>query len=444
LKPVLIKTIFIITVILSIYTNIFPEEIPACMINYKFGNEKIIIIVEKSTQQLFIYSNYSSKPLNKFRVTTGKKNGQKHFEGDLKTPEGIYYFRRTLSGNELPKTDDYGEKAFTLNYPNPIDRLEERGGSGIWLHGAFDSDKVKTPNSSRGCIVMNNDDLNKVSKYVFLNDTPVFVYETIPYNSVEEIKTKRSEFLNYLKNWKKAWENKNIDEYINSYSMHFTNNNMNINEFKRYKKRLNKLYKFIRVRLSNIAIYYYNNYYFASFNQLYISDKNHFYSKKIQYWDTSEGRPRIAFETSITKPPINKIEITKGNYISISKYRRNILNEKKSRYSFTSLNGIVLRGFKKSDKSINLTIKKFGKSEKQKIIPVLLIKTQESSMYKSINGVNLKNGIPQNRENAIILNNDTTEIKLEIEKNVFINSVNIFVFDKDNNYKQILTYFIRK
>ncbi len=439
-----IKKIIFIVLTIFLSTVIFSETIPSCITNYKFGKEKHIIIVEKSTQKLFIYSNYNARPISTFKITTGKKKGQKFFEGDLKTPEGIYYFRRTLSGNQLPKIDDYGEKAFTMNFPNPIDKLERRKGSGIWLHGANDSNKVDTAYSSRGCVVMKNKDLNKVSKYVFLNDTPIFVYNNIEYNTEEEIKKKRKIFLTNFKNWKESWENKNIDGYINSYFPFFRYNNMDLDQFKRYKNRLNKAYKFIRLKLSDITIYSFKNYYYTSFNQLYISDKNHFFSKKIQYWYTSDMKPKIAFETSIPKPKVNKIEISKGNYISINEYRNNILNEEKASSYSIYPSGISLNSIKKNTGSINLSIKNQNIKKHFKAIPVLLLKKDDSSTYKTLNNITLKNGVPQNPDGAISLRARETSISINTGEKIFINSVSLFIFDNNNNFKQILTYFIKQ
>lgn len=366
----------------------------------------------------------------------------------MKTPEGIYYFRRTLSGNELPKIDDYGEKAFTMNFPNPIDKLENRKGSGIWLHGANDSNKVRTANSSRGCIVMNNNDLNKVSKYVFLNETPIFIYNTLKFSTQTEIEKKRDDFLRYIKKWKTAWEKKALDEYINSYNSRFRNNGMDLRKFKNYKKRLNRIYKFIRVKLSDITIYSYKNHYFASFNQLYISDRNHFYSKKIQYWNTSNNRPKIAYEKSIPLQSRNKIEISKGNYITIDQFRKNILKNKEEIVTTTpsssmiQLNSIILDKIEKKTGNVNLTINKIKNIEQLKTIPVLLLKNNDSSIYRSLDNISLKNGIPQNTEDAISLTNKNTSISVPTRAGYHINSVSLFIFDKRNNFKQILTYFI--
>ncbi len=413
------------------------------MLNYKFGKEKHIFITEKSTQKLYIYSNYHHKPIYSFGITTGKKTGQKYFEGDLKTPEGIYYFRRTLSGDELPKTDDYGEKAFTMNFPNPIDKLEDRKGSGIWLHGAFDISKVNTARSSRGCIVMNNTDLNTVSKYVFLNDTPIFVYKTIPFEDVDTIKKKRDAFLNQLRGWKSAWEKKELTEYIQHYSDTFRYRKMNLREFREYKQRLNRNYRFIRVKLSDITFYHYQNYYFASFNQLYVSDKNHFYSKKIQYWKSIDARPQIAYERSIPKSAINKIEVSKGNYVSINQFRRSILKKlEQDRFQIQPHN-IYLDRIEKDANRVTLSIKNGNSDSRLKAIPVLLLKKESESIYRSLDTVSLKNGVPQEIEKAISLDNRRTAITIPTEKGYDINSASLFIFDERNNFKQILTYFVK-
>ena len=151
------------------------QNIPDCLLSYQFGPEQHILVVEKSTQNLFVYSNYSTEPVESFKITSGKNHGPKMEEGDMRTPEGIYFFKSILYGEDLPKTGDYGEKAFTLNYPNPIDRKDSKDGSGIWLHGAFDGEKIGIPNNSRGCVVMKNEDLIRLSSYIFLNRTPICI-----------------------------------------------------------------------------------------------------------------------------------------------------------------------------------------------------------------------------------------------------------------------------
>ncbi|MBR4422611.1 MAG: hypothetical protein IKS68_00150, partial [Mailhella sp.] len=51
----------------------------------------------------------------------GKVEGDKQVQGDLKTPEGIYFVTRKIT--QQLDFMEYGPHAFALNYPNPVDRL---------------------------------------------------------------------------------------------------------------------------------------------------------------------------------------------------------------------------------------------------------------------------------------------------------------------------------
>ena len=55
----------------------------------------------------------------------------KEFEGDKKTPIGIYKVINRISSSKLP--DFYGTGALPINYPNNFDKFSKRTGSGIWF-----------------------------------------------------------------------------------------------------------------------------------------------------------------------------------------------------------------------------------------------------------------------------------------------------------------------
>jgi murein L,D-transpeptidase YafK len=420
------------------------NEIPSCLTSYKFGPQQHIIIVEKASQSLFIYSNYKAEPVEKFTITTGKVPGKKFEEGDMKTPEGIYFFKRVITGTELPKIDDYGEKAFTLNYPNSIDEGESRTGSGIWLHGAYDINKTENPNNSRGCVVMNNEDLMKVSRYIFLDQTPIVIYDKIEYDSVAEIKERRDRFIRDLTDWKKNWENKNITGYIDYYEKDFQYSGMGLSAFKSYKKNLNKLYKFIKIILSKINIYSFDNYFVVIFNQLYISDINHFYSKKIQYWENHRDKAKIASELNIRLPQITRFEITKGNYVSLKEFRKDYC-DRMTRSTVNFIPGeINLKKVSIFDNSVKVFLKKTGPGSGLRVIPVLLLKNNGSTEYDSLPGIVLESGVPQNQSKGIILDNQEEMILLEKEKDAKIKSLTLFVINNEDKFEQIITYFVNK
>lgn len=419
-------------------------KIPSCMLSYRFGPQQYVVIVEKASQSLFVYSNYQQQPIEKFQITTGKEPGQKFTEGDMKTPEGIYFFTRLLSGGELPKADDYGEKAFVLNYPNPIDQRHSRDGSGIWLHGAFDAEKTDNPNNSRGCVVMKNHDLVKVSKYIFLNQTPIVIYEKMAYETVEKLAEKRERFIRYLTDWKTHWENKNIKGYIGFYEEDFYYNGMNISEFKAYKERLNEQYRFIKIILSKINLYAYRDYYVVMFHQLYISDLNHFYHQKIQYWQDHPDQTRITDEISVKLPPITKFEISTGNYISLDEFRRDYLRRIKASEFHYKPGEITLKSISTVGSTVKLLVKSAAFNPGLRIIPVLLLKNGERTEYKSLAGISLKDGIPQGYSQGITLKKQENVIHVEKEREQNLKSLTLFVINKENEFEQIITYFVNK
>lgn len=442
----MIRKLFFLTVLLlTIQTLASAEEkIPECMLNYKFGKEQYTLIADKTTQTLYVYSNYSSQPLEKIIITSGKKTGRKKVEGDLKTPEGIYFFTRILNGEQLPTYDDYGDKAFTMNYPNPIDKLEKRNGSGIWLHGAHDPSKTTSPTNSRGCVVMKNSDLMKISRYIFVAQTPIIIYDKIIYDTAENIIKKREEVINHIKYWKESWEDKRINDYIGCYLGSFKYKGKSLNWFKQYKNNLNKSYKFIRVFLSNVQLVGFKNYFAAMFNQLYISDRNHFYSKKLQYWKFFNSRkPSLVSEKSYSLPGINRFELKKGNYVSINEFRRSVTHDLKKSFVNISPSTVYVKDLALTNSEVSLTLDRIGRKSSEAVIPVFSFKKSGSQIFRSINGVPLSGGIPSEYSGALKMKSNRLNIKVPKEKDETVRSLTVFII-RNNTIGQIITYFMDK
>jgi murein L,D-transpeptidase YafK len=418
------------------------QMIPDCLLSYQFGPEQYILIVEKTTQKLFIYSNYKPEPIETFNITTGKNHGRKLEEGDMRTPEGIYFFRNILSGDGLPKTDDYGEKAFTMNYPNPIDKQENRDGSGIWLHGASDIEKIQLPNNSRGCIVMKNQDLINVSKYLFLNQTPICIYKKITFAATANIQKKRERMIGYLKEWKENWETKNINGYIGYYEKDFFYSGMNRDRFKTYKRKLNTLYRFIKVILSNINIYAFDNYFVVNFNQLYISDKNLFYHNKIQYWRDYKNKAKIADEYSFSLPAPTKFEISKGNYITIDQFRKDYLQQMKTDTITFSPHQVHLKNISIFGETVKLSLTRSGPARDLKVIPVLRLENIDNTRFQSLKGIPLQDGVPQDYSSGIPLLKNGILVVMTKEKDFELKSLTLFLVNHQNTFEQIITYFV--
>ena len=92
---------------------------------------KFFYVADKSRKLLFQMEERSGQPaaVREFECIHGRVEGDKQKQGDLKTPEGVYFLTKVIT----QKLDfmEYGPHAVALNYPNPADRLRKKTGSGI-------------------------------------------------------------------------------------------------------------------------------------------------------------------------------------------------------------------------------------------------------------------------------------------------------------------------
>ncbi|MCK5236839.1 MAG: L,D-transpeptidase family protein [Deltaproteobacteria bacterium] len=166
--------------------------LPASVISLQEGSE--LLLVDKGSHTLYLYS---TKGFERFNITSGQAKGDKQKRGDLKTPEGVYFFNKVIEGKDLPSK--YGVLALVTDYPNPVDRANKKSGSGIWLHGTDDPPRLERPRDSRGCTVLLNEDVLKITKQVKLGETPMVVEEEVLFIGSTEFDKKREELFKELK-----------------------------------------------------------------------------------------------------------------------------------------------------------------------------------------------------------------------------------------------------
>ena len=116
--------------------------------------DQAVVAVDKSRQRFFLMEKGKSRD---YLCTTGQAQGDKQVRGDLKTPEGVYFVVRKRT--ERLDFEEYGGEAYILDYPNPVDRLRGKTGSGIRVHSRG---RAITPFESRGCVVLNLKDIAEV------------------------------------------------------------------------------------------------------------------------------------------------------------------------------------------------------------------------------------------------------------------------------------------
>jgi murein L,D-transpeptidase YafK len=193
------------------------------------------ILVNKADRTLYLFGKLDNgkdfwKNLERFSILVGRNDGQKMTAGDERTPEGTYFIVGRKETEELNAI--YGPLAYMLNYPNEEDRRAGRTGQGIWIHGTREDTSRE---ATRGCVVLNNNDILTLAKYLQLGiGTPVVIVNAVGLTTPEqamnyaqlrnlreriltEYNGRRIEFETLLSQWKQAWESRDIDSYSRFY-----------------------------------------------------------------------------------------------------------------------------------------------------------------------------------------------------------------------------------
>jgi murein L,D-transpeptidase YafK len=294
---------FISWVLLTLFVGIASAQeifLPSniLMMDQKFAHH--VILVEKATHRLHLYENAGSLPklVKTFNTATGKLKGDKSSNGDHKTPEGIYTIYEFLSKQELLRRHGeyakiYGSGAFPMDYPNFIDQREGKGGGGIWLHSTDDDNRISKGLDSRGCVVVQNQDLKDISQFIELNHTPIIVVQDIFYLSKSTWERNRKDLSDAVQKWSKAWQMKDFNTYINSYDQDRFHDKKHggWNGYKNYKKAVFSRPDTPSIKLDFISIFATDEYAVVHLQQDYrstvINDigKKTLYLKKDQNYD---------------------------------------------------------------------------------------------------------------------------------------------------------------
>ena len=136
---------------------------------------KFFYVADKSRKLLFQMEEKSgaTSAAREFECIHGRVEGDKQKQGDLKTPEGVYFITKVIT----QKLDymEYGPYAVALNYPNPADRLRKKTGSGIWLHS---KGRKITGITTRGCLAIDKGEIMEIAP-LLKPGTPVIVAEKV-------------------------------------------------------------------------------------------------------------------------------------------------------------------------------------------------------------------------------------------------------------------------
>jgi murein L,D-transpeptidase YafK len=253
-----------------------------------YGPERFLA-VDKSSQTFWLFEQKSPlQPMKQLPCTTGQEPGTKEREGDLKTPEGVYFIKERIGGGL--DFGLYGDLAFPLNYPNPIDIINGRKGSGIWIHGRG---HPITPNESKGCVALNNQDIKDLDPQLTKRVLPVVIANSVQWSKDAPAATKEAqEVVADTLEWAKAWSRKSDDFFAFHDAQKFSiSSGEPFETFRDHKRQLFAKLPWIHVLLDDVRAVQGPDYWVTYFGQLYRSPTLTSEGIKRLYWQrNAQGR----------------------------------------------------------------------------------------------------------------------------------------------------------
>lgn len=285
-----------LTILLSCGTAL-AEGWQTTLSSHAYGPERIIA-VDKASQELIMLERRSPlREVRRYPCTTGQLVGDKLVEGDLRTPEGVYFV-----GHRINRTLDwglYGNIAYSLNYPNPIDRIKGKTGSGIWLHGRG---KTFVPRDTRGCVALKVADMEDVATEAAYG-TPVVIASDLEWTSAPgDSEADAQVVAEELQKWAADWQR--MDD---SFFEHYDGPLLNISEgldfdnFKAHKNNIFAAKPWIHVMVDNVRAIPGPGYWVTWFDQYYRTVGHVSTTGKRFYWQKDpDGNWKIVGREYVT------------------------------------------------------------------------------------------------------------------------------------------------
>lgn len=230
-------------------------------------------------------------------ISIGKAGTGKETEGDKRTPLGVYRVTTRIPQSEL--SDFYGIGAYPINYPNNWDRLNQRTGSGIWLHGSPDGSDPRPLLDSDGCVVVDNESLNFLESYIIPGQTPIVLGKQLEWVATDSIDGADT-LLEALDAWERSWESRDPSRYLSNYHRDFSDHTRNLQAWRAHKIRLNRQKLFIDVTVRDITAFEYpgaEDTVSMHFYQTYESNNYNWSGWKELIWKKdANGQWKILFE----------------------------------------------------------------------------------------------------------------------------------------------------
>jgi murein L,D-transpeptidase YafK len=280
------------------------QGVPKALVSLGSNTPAYAFVVEKLHHRMSIFKlndNGKYEIVKSYRAISGRDPGDKVARGDLRTPEGIYFITGRLNDEELPPK--YGRMAFTLDYPNIYDKRQRKSGSGIWIHATDDPLRLQKPFDTEGCVVLSNEDIADLEKYINFFEVPVVITKEMTSVAEEELIPTRKKALEMVDAWRMAWESSSFESYMSYYSKNFRSLGKNKDQWQNFKSQLSSERSTgIQVSISEPKIVAFEDQLLVVFFQEYRSKQHSDFGKKFLYLQWEGDRYRIIAEKWYKSP----------------------------------------------------------------------------------------------------------------------------------------------
>lgn len=276
-----------------------PKRVPDALLSIP-PDIRYVLAVDSARSRLYVFENRPEGWVRQadYYVTMGKLGTGKTKEGDKRSPIGWYTITSYKPRAQLEEI--YGDGAYPLSYPNDWDRRAGRDGSGIWIHGVPRNTYSRPPKASDGCVVLSNEDLASLGRFIAIGQTPVLISDNLNWVDLSALGSGSKDIQDAIETWRQDWEGLNTDRLLSHYSSRFQSGGQGYREFAESKRRVNAGKSWIKVQLKNLTYVRYpgeDNLVLVSFDQDYKSNNLNNVSRKRQYWRLEGSEWKILYET---------------------------------------------------------------------------------------------------------------------------------------------------
>ncbi len=259
-----------------------------------------VLIAETDTSSLHRFSvqDHGLEPEGTVYMSVGQNGVGKERAWDRRTPLGIYFINDRLDTSRMH--EKYGPLALPLDYPNVWDRVSERSGDGIWIHGVTPGSGRRPALDTDGCIALPNAELLELAAYVELYSTPVVITRRIKRIDPKSRDGLRAELRAQLDAWAASFRDGNWQTYLALYASEFEYRGLNREQWSAYRVQSSATRPLRDYRIDDIALLAdpeAEGLFLSRFRQTIESEQGSIVTTKRLYWRRAEdGMFRIVAE----------------------------------------------------------------------------------------------------------------------------------------------------